>query len=169
MRFKLSHCLIAVLVLGLAMGLFTNHVRHQRQIRSLRDTINNSRETLHTIEYGAANLRLLELNPAIWEDRDCLPFLKHELAFAVLDHWQNQDAIDEAVGTSGYAMDFATRALSFFDCTSADDFITLTKSELSIYPDDGLRHSVWELSDTEIASFDAFIRCAATRNSQSGE
>jgi hypothetical protein len=157
-----------VLIASLAMGLLANHLRHKRQIRVLRDAIANSRTTLHTIEYGAANLRLLELNPAVWEDRDCSRFLKHELAFSILDHWRDEKAIDAAVGTPGYAVEIARDALSFFECTSAADFATLTKAELWVYPDDGLRHSVYELSESDLASFDRFIRTATTPEPQDG-
>ncbi len=55
-----------------------------------------------TIEYGAANLQLLGLNPAVWEDRECSRFLKHELALSVIDHWREEEAIDYAFGRSGY-------------------------------------------------------------------
>ena len=144
------------------MGLLASHVQHQRQIMTLRAAIDGSRSTLHTIEYGAASLRLLELNPAVWEDRDCSRFLKHELAFSILEHWRDEDAIDDAVGRPGYALEFARDALSFFECKSANDFVTLTKTELWVYPDDGLRHSVYELSGSDLAAFDEFIRTATT-------
>lgn len=150
------------------MGLLANHFHHKRQIGALREAIDDSRSTLHTIEYGAANLRLLELNPAVWEDRECSRFLKHELAFSILQHWREKDAIDDAVGTPGYAVEFARDALSFFDCKSAADFVTLAKTDLWVYPGDGLRHSVYELSDSELASFDEFIQTATTPEPQDG-
>ncbi len=150
------------------MALLANHFQHKRQVLALREAIDKSRSTLHTIEYGAANLRLLELNPAVWEDRDCLRFLKHELAFSILDHWRDKDAIDCAVGRPGYAVTFVRNALSFFECTSAAEFVELAKTELCIYPDDGLRHSVYELSDSDLASFDEFIRTATTPEPQDG-
>ncbi len=157
-----------MLVAALAMGLLTNHLQHKRQVRTLREAIGNSRSTLHTIEYGVANLRLLELNPAVWEDRDCSRFLMHELAFSILNHWRDQDAIDDAVGTPGYALEFARNAISFFECKSAADFVKLTKSDLWVYPDDGLRHSVYELSDPDLVSFDEFIRTASTSEARDG-
>ena len=161
-RFTITHCLTLVLVVALSMGLLTNHFRHKRQVQTLRDAIDDSRSILHTIEYGAANLRLLELNPAIGEDRDCSRFLKHQLAFSILDHWRDENAIDNVVGTPGYAIDFAADAFSLLQCKSADDFVKLAKTELWVYPGDGLRHSVYELSESELASFDEFIRTATT-------
>ncbi|MCC9641629.1 hypothetical protein LOC71_05035 [Rhodopirellula sp. JC740] len=92
--------------------------------------------------------------------------MKHELAFAILEHWRDQDAIDRIVGTPGYALQFASDALSFFVCESADDFAKICRHELSVYPDDGLWGSVSELSGSELASFDAFIRSATALQSQ---
>lgn len=168
-RFTITHCLTLVLVVALAVGLLTNHIRHKRQVQALRDTIDESRSILHTIEYGAANLRLLQLNPAISEDRDCSRFLKHELAFSILHHWRDEDAIDGAVGTPGYAIEFAGNALAFFECKSAHGFVRLAKTELWVYPGDGLRHSVYELSDSNLASFDEFIRTATTPEPRDGQ
>ena len=137
-------------------------------MQSLRAKLNDSRDLLHAIEYGNANLRLLELNPAIWEDRDCRRFLKRELAISVLRHWQERHAIDDAVGTPGYSLEFAGRALSFFDCGSANEFIVVAKSELWVYPDDELHHAVSELTDAKVSSLDTFIQSAIDVNSEKG-
>lgn len=161
-RFKISHCITLMLVLSLLMALVANHFTSTRQVRLLRDALRESRSILHTVEYGAANLRLIELNPAVWEDRDCSRFLKHELAICILDHWRDKDAIDRLVGTPGYSLEFAANALAFFECKSAADFVDLTKAELWVYPDDELLHSIYELSHSELASFDDFIRTATT-------
>ncbi|TWU31099.1 hypothetical protein Q31b_58910 [Novipirellula aureliae] len=168
MRFNLTQCLVLVLVVALVMSLIVTHLHHQRQVRTLRDAIDDSRSTLRTIEYGAANLRLLELNPYIWENPSWIRLQKHELAFSILDHWRSQNVIDDVVGEPGYAMDFAADALSFFDCTSADEFVELTRNELSVYPDDPLSHATFELSDSELVSLDAFIRAATTPDQNGG-
>ena len=59
------------------------------------------------------------------------------------------------------------RSLSF-GALLADEFAKLCRSNLSIYPDDGLPHSVWELSDTELASFDDFMRSAIGSTNEEG-
>ncbi len=150
------------------MGVLISHYQSKREVWALRQAIDNTRSTLQTIEYGAANLRLLELNPAVWEDRVCSKFLKHELAFSILDHWRDREAIDVAAGTPGYADEFARSALSFFDCNSAADFVKLAKAELWVYPDDGLLHATYELSESDLKSFDEFIRNATTPETSSG-
>ena len=150
------------------MGILVSHCQRKREVGALRQAIDNTRSTLQTIEYGAANLRLLELNPAVWEDRDCSRFLKHELAFSILEHWRDREAIDGAVGTPGYADAFARSALSFYDCNSAADFVKLTRTELWVYPDDGLLHATCELSESDLKSFDEFIRNATTRETSNG-
>lgn len=164
MGFRLSHCLIGVLIVALTLGLVTDHVRQQRQIQLLCNAIDHSRDTLRTIEYGSANLQLLELNPAIWEDRDCLLYLKHELAHSIIDYWRSQEEIDDLTKTPGFAEDFAARALIFLDCESVDEFVSASETELSIYPDDGLRHAIVELTDAELESLDTFIRSATAMN-----
>ena len=150
------------------MGLLAKHVQHKREVMYLREAIKDSRSTLHTIEYGAANLRLLGLNPAVWEDNDCAPFLKHELAISILAHWRDKDAIDNAAGRVGYALEFAADALPFLECKSADDFVALSKSKLSMYPDDELMQYVYELSDADLASLNEFIRSATISDPHDG-
>ncbi|WP_145100763.1 hypothetical protein [Rosistilla carotiformis] len=158
----------AILILAVGMGMYANHMRHQREVHSLRQSINDSRGILHAIEYGRANLQLIGINPDVWDDRDCSKFLKHELAVAILEHWRDQDAIDHIIGTPGYALDFASDALSFFNCKSAHDFAKICRNQLSVYPSDELRHSVAMLSDAEIASLDTFIRAATSLQSKAG-
>ncbi len=160
MQFNLSHCLLAILVVALALGLITNSVRHQREISDLRASIARSRDTLHKIHYGNANLQLLELHPAIADDRECSRFLRHELAGSILEHWRSQKQIDILTGTENYSRDFTARALVFFEISSASDFADLANSELSIYPCDPLKRSVFDMSEDELKSFDTFIRSA---------
>ncbi|MCC9603772.1 hypothetical protein LOC67_24745 [Stieleria sp. JC731] len=168
MRFSLAQCLTLVLVVALVLGLLTNHIVYKRQINSLRTTIDDSRSVLRKIEYGRANLQLLSLNPAIWNDRNCSQFLKHDLAISILTHWREQDTIDDAVGQNGYALEFARDALSFFECKSADDFVGLARSELSVDPSDELPVLVSELNDSEYAALDDFIRTATTETDEGG-
>lgn len=150
------------------MGMLVSQYQRKREVEALRQAIDDTRSTLQIIEYGAANLRLLELNPAVWEDRDCSRFLKHELAFSILEHWREREVIDGAVGKPGYADEFARSALSFFDCNSAADFVKLTKAELWVYPGDGLLHATYDLSESDLKSFDDFIRNATTPETSSG-
>jgi hypothetical protein len=160
MQFKLSHCLLALLVIALLLGLITNSIRHRRETNELRDSIARSRDTLSMIHYGGANLQLLELHPEIWENPACSRFLKHELACSILQHWRHHTQIDFLTGTENYSRDFTARALAFFDCSSFDDFSSVAKSELWIYPSDPLLQSIFELNEEEERSFDTFLRSA---------
>lgn len=159
MRFTLSQIMTVVLVMALSLALFVNHHRSQREIHALRHTLAESRDYFEIVEYGRATLHLLELHPAIHDDADCLRFIRHELAFSVLQHWEDETAIDDAVDTPGYAKTFTARALSALDCKSASEFIALTKSTLWIYPDDHLYETATMLG-TQFETFDAFVESA---------
>jgi hypothetical protein len=167
-RFNLLQCLTVTLIFSLAIGLWANQARKQREIDSLRRTIADSRDTFQMIAYGKATLQLLDLNPAIPDDADCLPILKHDLAFAVFNHWRFEHLIDNVAETPGYAKRFTKRALHFLQCNSADDFVKLCKSKLVMYPDDELEHSVWNLSESELVSFENFIRTALRSTTKGG-
>ncbi len=152
----------------LGLGLLASHVQHKREVVALQAAMEESRAMFRTIEYGAANLQLLGLNPAVWEDRECSRFLKHELALSVIDHWREEEAIDYAFGRSGYALEFAGDALAFLECKSADEFVMLAATRLSIYPDDELADFVFKLTEAEFKAFDTFISEASLPVPDSG-
>lgn len=164
MQFRLSHCLLVILVVALLLGLITNDLRYRHEIHDLRDSIATSRDTLTRIHYGAANLQLLGLHPEIWENPACSRFLKHELACSILEHWRCQTQIDNLTQTPGYALDFTARALVFLDCSSASEFVSLANTELAVYPSNPLSCAVFELTDDQLKSFDTFIHSAAASN-----
>ena len=141
MQFRLSHCLLVILVVAHLLGLITNDLRYRHEIHDLHDSIATSHGTLTRIHYGAANLQLLELHPEIWENPACSRFLKHELAFSILEHWRCQTQIDNLTQAPGYALDFTARVLVFFDFSSAIAFVSRANTQLAVYPCDPLSYS----------------------------
>ncbi len=65
-QFNIIQCLTVVLIVALGLGLLVSHVQHKREVAALQVAMEESRAMFRTIEYGAANLQLLGLNPAVW-------------------------------------------------------------------------------------------------------
>ncbi|MDM4014176.1 hypothetical protein [Roseiconus lacunae] len=163
LQFSLKDVLGVTLIAAISIALMINEQRHRHQIDQLRNSLSQRRSILRTVEYGAATLSLLSLNPVIWEDRRCARFLKHELALSLIDHWQNQAMIDQVAETPGYSIEFAAEALTYLECQDANEFKRLARGELSIYPCDAISFAVSDLTASEFDSFGQFLCTAINR------
>ena len=166
MRIKLSQCLVAILVLALLFGLIGNEIRHRREMRELQQSFRHASEIMDCIAYGDANLRLLGINPRVWEHPDCSQYFKHELAMSVMTYWRYQEDIDRLTETPSYSLEFACEALDWLECQNLSEFVVFAETKAVIYPDDELELSLFELSKSERASLDEFIREAVSRASE---
>lgn len=168
-RFSVLQILAVVLLAALTLSLIMVRARSKSMVDAIRIELANSRVHLRTVEYGNAILRLLELNPAIPDNDECLLFLRHELAMSILHHWKYESEIDTVVKRPGYVKSFVSRALPHLDCSSASEFVEVATTSLWIYTGDTLHATAKEMGEQELEAFDAFLRSALeTENASRG-
>ena len=162
MNYRISHLLLATVVVSLLAVAILTQVRDRRLIGELRTQLGEGRRELEQITRADAAMDWL-LRDEVTKNLDpgmLTIHLQREVAGYVLQHFEDGDRYDRLLDDPRHTDDFVSEALGMLDCYEASDLLDRCQSIYSVFPDDEIHGWALEIEATRLAELEAFFdRC----------